>query len=83
MVKGTLRHARERLRQQGLARSGRADQKDVRFLNLDVGAAARQLDALVMLIDGDRQTLLRLFLTDDVFVQKAFDLAAASAAADA
>ena len=40
---GNAQHARERLRQQRLAGAGRPDQKDVRFLNLDVGTPARQV----------------------------------------
>ena len=61
-------HARERLREQRLAGSGRTDQQDVCFLNLDVGATATKLDAFVVLIDGDGQALLRFFLADHVFV---------------
>jgi hypothetical protein len=41
-------------------------------LKLDVGAAFRELDAFVVLINGDRQTLFRFVLTDNVFVQKRF-----------
>src|SRR6185436_16953522 len=47
---------------------------DVRFLNLDIGAPLDHFDALVMLIDGDGEFLLRLFLADDIFVEKFFDL---------
>src|SRR5918997_1730624 len=47
---GDREHARERLREQRLARPRRADEQDVGFLYLDVRAAARQLDALVVLV---------------------------------
>jgi len=33
-----------------------------------------QFDPLVMLIDSDGKALFRLFLTDDVFIQKALNL---------
>src|SRR6266571_7801291 len=68
-------HARQCLGQQSLARAGRANQRDVGFLNLDLGAPARQFYALVMLINCYREPLLCLFLSDDVFVEKGFDLA--------
>src|SRR5215213_517073 len=61
-------HARECLREQRLAGAGRTDQQDVCFLDLDVRATTTKLDAFVMLIDCDGETLLCLFLTDDVFV---------------
>src|ERR1044072_4719555 len=67
-------HARECLREQRLAGAGRPDQQNVCFLDIDVRAATTKLDAFVVLIDGDRETLLCLFLTDDVFVQEVFDL---------
>src|SRR5215213_5174628 len=67
-------HARERLREQRLARSGRPDQQNVCFLNLDVRTTATEFDALVVLIDGDGQALLRFILADHIFVQEVFDL---------
>ena len=69
---GDGEHARERLREQRLARARRADEEDVRLLYLDVRAAARELDALVVLVDGDGETLLRLLLPDDVLVEERF-----------
>src|SRR5439155_26063819 len=47
----------------------------IAFLNLDIGAAAGKLDTFVMLIDRDRELLLRFFLADDIFVKKGFNLA--------
>ena len=67
----------ERLREQRLAGAGRADQQDVRLGQLDVVAAARlllDLDPLVVVVDGDRELLLRSLLADDVFVQELLDL---------
>src|SRR6185295_15255176 len=71
---GNTQHARQRLGQQRLAGSRRANQKDVCFLYLNVGTAAAQLDALVMLINRDRQALLGFILSDHVLIQKVFDL---------
>src|SRR5262245_44055944 len=67
-------HPRQGLREQRLAGSGRADQQDVRFLNLDVTAPLHHLYPLVVLVDGDGQFLLRVFLPDHVFVEEIFDL---------
>src|SRR5215470_19681423 len=67
-------HPREGLREQRLAGSGRADQQDVRFLNLDIAAPLHHLYPLVVLVDGDGQFLLRFFLPDHVFVEEVFDL---------
>src|SRR4051794_9309323 len=66
----------ERLREQRLAATGRAEEEDVRFLELDVGVAVRAgLHALVVVVDRDREDLLRLLLPDDVVVQVLVDLA--------
>ena len=51
-AKRNAEHARERLREKCLARARRADQKNVRFLELDIRAALRQFEPLVMLIHG-------------------------------
>ena len=72
---GHAQHARQRLRQQRLAGSGRPNQKDVGFLNLDVRTTAADFDPLVVLVDRDRQTLLRLVLSDNILVQKTLNLA--------
>ncbi len=65
---------RERLREVRLAAAGRAEQQDVRLLQLDLAVLDTHLDALVMVVDRDRQRALRLFLGDDVFVQRGVDL---------
>src|SRR5689334_7351384 len=61
-------HARECLREQRLAGAGGTDQKNVGLLDLNIRTTTTELDALVVLIDGDSETLLRLFLANDVFV---------------
>ena len=71
-----VQDARQRLREQRLAAAGRAQQQDVRLLQLDLGVllGARDLDALVVVVDGDRQRALGLLLADDVLVQDRVDL---------
>ena len=66
----------ERLREQRLARAGRADEHDVRFRQLDIVAAPRlllNLDPLVMVVDRNCELLLRLLLADHVLVQELLD----------
>ena len=70
MAKGTSRIRAKRLSQEGFARSRRPDQQDVRFRQLHFAAALLvHLDALVVVVDGHRQFLLRGILTDDILVQ--------------
>ena len=70
-----LQQPREGLSQQGLARPSRADQQDVRLLKLHLGARALgEIDALVVVVDGHCQLLLRQLLSDDVVVQQVLDL---------
>ena len=67
---------RQGLREQGLAGAGGADQQDVRLLELDVVARLLGvLDALVVVVDRDRELLLGLLLADDVVVEHRLDLA--------
>src|SRR5258707_3594445 len=69
---------REGLREQGLARPGRPEQQDVRLGQLDpvlAGPVAARLDALVVVVDRDRQALLRLLLADHVGIEELVDLA--------
>src|SRR5262249_53763353 len=47
--------ARKRLREQRLAATGGAEQEDVRLLELDVVVLLSHLDALVVVVDGDRE----------------------------
>src|SRR4051794_24888133 len=65
---------RERLREVRLAAARRAEQHDVRLLQLDVAVLGAHADALVVVVDRHRQRPLRLLLRDDVLVQRRVDL---------
>jgi hypothetical protein len=70
MAKGTS----SILRQKGLTGACGANEQDVGLLQLDVVAARPvHLDALVVVVDGDRELLLGDVLTDDVLVQESPD----------
>src|SRR4030095_2402091 len=74
---GNRQQLGERLREQRLAGAGRANQQNIGLGELDVVAAARLLlnfDPLVVVVDGNREFLLRPLLADDVLVQKLFDV---------
>src|SRR3954447_8581196 len=72
---GDVEHLREGLRQQRLAAAGRAEQHDVGLLQLDrVLVAGAGLDPLVVVVDGDRQRLLRVVLPDHIAVEELVDL---------
>src|SRR6266571_1419917 len=71
---GDVQDARQRLRQQRLAHAGRADQQDVALVELHLVVPARMgVDALVVVVDGDGEGLLRLLLADHILVQHLFD----------
>jgi len=58
-------------REQGLAGARGADQQDVRLLELDVGPGPfAEVDPLVVVVDRDRELLLRLLLADHVVVEQ-------------
>ena len=65
------------LGEQRLAAAGRAEQQDVRLLQLDLGVLAlgRHLDPLVVVVDGDREGALGGLLADHVLLQDLVDLA--------
>ena len=65
---------RQRLREVGLARAGRTDEQDVRLLQLDLVGRRAGVDPLVVVVDRDRQRLLRALLTDHVLVEDVIDL---------
>jgi len=82
---GDVEEARQRLRQQRLARSRRPDEQDVRLLQLDVVAGPAghrplgplrlaRVDALVVVVDRDREDLLRPLLPHHVVVEERLDL---------
>src|SRR5262249_3045229 len=73
-----IEQPREGLREQRLARPGRPEQQDVRLGELDAvlaGPVAARLDALVVVVDRDRQALLGLLLADHVGIEELVDLA--------
>src|SRR5205823_4922812 len=53
---------------------GRAEQQDVRLLQLDVAVVRRHLYPLVVVVDGDGERAFRLLLSDHVVVQDRVDL---------
>ena len=71
---GDVEDARERLREERLPASGRAEEEDVRLLELDVRVLEAHADALVVVVDRDRERALRLLLRDDVVVQDGVDV---------
>ena len=67
--------ARERLREQRLPAAGRAEQEDVRLLQLDLALVdLAHADALVVVVDRDGERALRLLLRDDVVVEDGVDV---------
>jgi hypothetical protein len=65
---------RQGLRQQRLAAAGRAEHHDVRLLQLDVGLLGlRDLNPLVVVVDGDRERALGGLLADHVLLQDVVD----------
>ena len=61
--------------EQGLAAAGRADQEDVRLVELDLGVVLLGVDQpLVVVVDGDREDLLGPVLVDHVGVELLLDL---------
>src|ERR1035437_4580713 len=69
---GYIQHAGQSLRQKRLTRAGRADQHDIRLAQLDpvAGFLPVHEDALVVVVDRDRQLLLGLLLPDYVFIEE-------------
>ena len=65
----------QRLGEQRLAAARRAEQQDVRLLQLDVVVIGlHHLDALVVVVDGHRERALGLLLADHVLVEDVVDL---------
>ena len=74
-AEGHVEHARERLREKGLARAGGPDEHHVRLLQLDLVHGVTRVDPLVVVVHGHREDLLGLLLADHVLVERVFDLA--------
>ena len=72
---GHVEDARQRLRQHGLADAGRADQQNVGLRQLDVAMLGGVVEALVMIVDRDREHALGLRLADHIIVEDLADLA--------
>ena len=66
--------ARQRLRQQRLARAGRADQQDIRLRQLDIFVVGLMFEPFVVIMDRDREHLLGVVLADDVIVKNRANL---------
>jgi hypothetical protein len=72
--KGHVQHLGQGLCQKRLARSGRPDEQDVGLGQLHLaGPLPVHMDALVVVVNGNRQLLLGLLLADDVLVEEHFD----------
>ena len=64
----------KRLREQGFARAGRTDQKNVALLQFDIVRRCRGVNALVMVVDRDAQRDFCAVLSDHVLIQRLFEL---------
>src|SRR3974390_2109996 len=69
-----VEHARKRLREERFPRPRGTNQKDIRLAQLNFARLLVQKDALVMIVDRNRQFLLRALLPDYVAVEKLLDL---------
>ncbi len=68
-----VEHARQRLGEQRLAATRRADQQDVRLGELDVVVLRRVIEPLVMIVHGDGEHALRVVLADDIGIENRAD----------
>ena len=69
-----VQDAGQGLGEERLAGAGRADEQDVRLLELDVVDLVAGVDPLVVVVDRDREDLLGPLLADDVLVERVLDL---------
>src|SRR4030095_2249820 len=77
-----LQNLGQGLREEGLAGAGGADQEDVGLLQLDVTALRAGLDALVVVVHGHGEDLLRAILPDHILVEHGLDLRGLGEGAD-
>src|SRR5439155_6904823 len=68
-----VENPRQRLRQQRFARTGRTDQQDVRLRQLDIVVLGLVIEALVVIVDSDREHLLGMALADHIVVENLAD----------
>jgi hypothetical protein len=66
--------AGERLREQSLAATGRADEQNVRLGQLDIGTLGAVVEPLVVIVHRHRQHALGALLADHVIVEDIADL---------
>ena len=64
----------QRLSEQGLAATGRADQQDVGFGQLDIASLAAMLQPLVVIVHGDREHTLGALLADHIIAENIANL---------
>ncbi|CSF37076.1 Uncharacterised protein [Shigella sonnei] len=64
-----VQQARQRFSQQRFTGTGRTDQQNVTFAQLDTIAGIAVAQTFVMVVYRDRQHFFRLFLADNVIVQ--------------
>ena len=66
--------------EQGFAGAGRTNQENIGLAELDFTGLLVEEDALVMVVDGDREFLLRAILADDVAIKELLDFGRAGEA---
>ena len=66
---GHIKNAGERLGEQRLAATRRADQQDVGLRQFDVVVLGRVIEALVMIVHGNGEHALGMHLADDIIIQ--------------
>src|SRR4029453_16748578 len=73
---GDIEDLGERLGKEGLTAAGRAEQQDVRLLQLDLRllAGRRHLDALLVVVEGNREGPLGALLADHILLEDVVDL---------
>ena len=71
---GHVERLGQRLRQQRLAAAGRADEQDVRLGQFHLTRLGAMVEALVMIVDRDRQDALGALLADHIIVEHIADL---------
>ena len=69
-----IKDARQSLRQERLARTGRTQQQDIALVQLHIFRLQRRLNAFVVIVDRDAQDAFCRSLPDDVFIQSFGDL---------